>query len=220
LPVAVAINNDTEIIMIIKPAITWLARVPDAELATGCNTVLKTMADNITLYPNPSPTLAVVQTALDDFTASVAAAADGGQSLTTRKNNSRRALAELMRQLASYVQVACNKDLSSLMLSGFPTHKPVRSPVGALPAPSDVTLTLGARSGELDAGVNPVSGVLTYNWKLTSNAPDAVPQTAQTSAASFTFAGLTPGVIYTVTANAVGTAGPSDWSQTASQMVV
>jgi hypothetical protein len=204
--------------MIIKPAITWLTRVSDADLATGCNTVLKMMADNIAIYPTPTPSLAAVQSALDDFTAGMAAAADGGRALTAQKNNRRRGLVDLMRQLASYVQVACKNDLANLILSGFPTHKPVRSPVGELPAPVNVTLTLGTRSGELDAGVNPVPGVLTYNWTLTSD--EAAPQTAQSSAASFTFAGLTPGVIYTVTANAVGTAGPSDWSQSASQMAV
>jgi len=45
-------------------------------------------------------------------------------------------------------------------------------------------------------------------------------QTAQTTSASTTFDGLTPGVTYTVEVNAVSSAGPSDWSQPASQMVV
>ncbi len=34
----------------------------------------------------------------------------------------------------------------------------------------------------------------------------------QGTAASFTFTGLTPGVSYVVEVNAVGSAGPSDWS--------
>ena len=45
-------------------------------------------------------------------------------------------------------------------------------------------------------------------------------QTAQTTSASNTFAGLTPGVIYNIEANAVGAAGPSDWSDPVSQMAV
>ncbi len=83
-----------------------------------------------------------------------------------------------------------------------------------------MTLILGARSGELDASVDPVFGASTYNWKLTSNSPGSVPLTAQNTASYFTFSGLTPGVIYSVTVNAVGAAGPSDWSQSASQMAV
>jgi hypothetical protein len=50
--------------------------------------------------------------------------------------------------------------------------------------------------------------------------PGTVLQTAQTTSASNTFAGLTPGVTYNVEANAVGAAGPSDWSDSVSQMAV
>ncbi len=50
--------------------------------------------------------------------------------------------------------------------------------------------------------------------------PGAVVLTLQTTASYGTFANLTPGLIYTVTVNVVGAAGPSDWSQVASQMAV
>jgi len=44
--------------------------------------------------------------------------------------------------------------------------------------------------------------------------------TAQTTPASNTFDGLTPGVVYNIEANVVGSAGPSDWSDPVPQMVV
>ena len=67
----------------------------------------------------------------------------------------------------------------------------------------------------------PVFGAAIYNWRVTSAAqPGTVLQTAQTTSASNTFAGLTPGVTYNVEANAVGAAGPSDWSDSVSQMAV
>jgi hypothetical protein len=81
-------------------------------------------------------------------------------------------------------------------------------------------LALGSRSGELDASVNPVFGASIYNWKLTSSVAGAPVLTAQTTASYVTFTGLTPGVTRTVTCNVVGAAGPSDWSQSASQMAV
>jgi hypothetical protein len=40
--------------------------------------------------------------------------------------------------------------------------------------------------------------------------------TGQSTAASYTFSGLTPGVAYTIAGNAVGAAGPSNWSNPAS----
>jgi hypothetical protein len=45
-------------------------------------------------------------------------------------------------------------------------------------------------------------------------------QSAQTTAASNIFDHLTPGVVYNVEANAVGSAGPSDWSDPVPLMVV
>ncbi len=182
--------------MIVKPAIQWLNRNSDAELSNNITVIILAVGNNATIYPTPSPTLAVVQTALDNFQTSVAVAKDGGRSATSAKNNLRRGLVGLVRQLASYVQVACNNDLTSLMLSGFPTHKPTRSRIGVLPVPANVTLILGARSGELDASVDPVFGASTYNWKLTSNSPESVPLTVQNTASYITFSGLTPGVIY------------------------
>jgi hypothetical protein len=44
--------------------------------------------------------------------------------------------------------------------------------------------------------------------------------TGQSTAASFIITGLTPGVTYTVLCNAVGAAGPSNWSNPVSIIAV
>ena len=206
--------------MIIKPSIQWLNTDRDPLLGNDVSVVLVGMANNVSIYATPSPTLPVIQAALDDFSAALAAVADGGPSATSRKKNKRLILTGLMRQLASYVAVACKGDMTNLLLSGFPVQKPVRTPVGPLPAPQNLTLTHGMLSGELDARVNPVFGASTYNWTCTANTPGAVAQTAQTTAASCAFNGLTPGVSYTIMANAVGAAGPSKWSSPVSQFAI
>jgi len=110
--------------------------------------------------------------------------------------------------------------MTNLLLSGFPVQKPTRASIGVLPAPSNPTLALGSRTGELNAAVNPVFGAAIYNWTLTSSVAGAAAQTTQTTASYATFTGLTPGVTYAVTANVVGAAGPSDPSQSARQMAV
>jgi hypothetical protein len=206
--------------MIVKPSISFVSNDSDALLITDTNTILTALTGNAS-YPTPSPTLAAVTTALNDFIAALADAADGGMTLTAIKNDKRAALAALLRELANYVQVACKGDLTILLSSGFPIQKPQRSPIGVLPAPVNITVNLGVLSGELDAGMPPVFGAAIYNWRLTaSNAPTVVVQSAQTTAAGNTFTGLTPGVIYNVEVNAVGSAGPSDWSSPISKMVV
>ena len=61
----------------------------------------------------------------------------------------------------------------------------------------------------------------TYNWRVAlASAPTAYVVEQQTTAASDIFEGLTPGQIYVVDVNVVGSAGPSDWSDAAQLMVV
>jgi hypothetical protein len=157
---------------------------------------------------------------LTAFEAAVAKAFNGGTADTQARDNARLILANLLRLLASYVQVTCEGDMTKLILSGFPTQKPVRTPIGVLPPPVNPVLSLGKQSGELDGSVNPLFGAYTYNWRLMPNTPGAVPLTAQSTASSFTFTNLTPGMTYTLTVNAVGAAGTSDWSNPANQMAV
>ena len=167
-----------------------------------------------------SPKLSVVTIALNKFIAAVAAAADGGLALTAAKKAARAELATLLRALASYVQVTCNGSYENLLLSGFPPQKPSRTRIGVLSAPTSLTVNLGARSGELDSKVLPVSGAAIYNWRLTASGQTAPAQTAQTTSARNVFGNLTPGVVYSVACNVVGSAGPSDWTDPVSQMVV
>ena len=84
-----------------------------------------------------------------------------------------------------------------------------------------VCLSLLPRTGELNASTPPIPNASVYTWRVAlASAPDAYVLEQQKSAASDTFEGLTPGQIYLVDVNAVGSAGPSDWSDTAQQMVL
>ena len=206
--------------MIVKPAINWLTTDSDPLLINDTTVVLLGLTNNTAIYPAPLPTVADTQTALNNFSAAVAATADGGKSATAKKNNLRLILVGLLRQEASYVAVACQGDMTKLLLSGFPIQKPTRTPIGILPAPQNLVVTHGALSGSLNASVNSVFGAATYNWTCTAATAGAVPITGQSTAASFTFSGLTPGVAYTIAANAVGAAGPGNWSNPASLIVV
>lgn len=205
--------------LIAKPSISFLTKDSDPKLVIDTESILTGMTNNPS-YPASNPSLADVNTAKAEFVTALANAANGGIELTAIKNDKRVALAALLRDLAAYVQVACGGDLTVLLSSGFPIQKPQRFPIGILPAPI-ISLVLGALSGGLDAAATPVYGASVYNWRLSrADAPGVFLQTAQTTAASTSFAGLIPGVTYVVQANAVGAAGPSDWSQPVSQMVI
>jgi hypothetical protein len=202
--------------MVIKPAIRWINTDSDALFLNDSNVVLKALADNVIIYTTPAPSLPVIQTALDNFADGIAATVNGGQAATINKNNLRLVAANLMRQLASYVTVACQGDLQNLILSGFPPQKPVRTPIGVLPQPQGLVVSHGLQLGQLAVKVNPVFGAANYNYRLTPNTPGAVPVIAQDTASTYTFSGLTAGVTYKIDVSALGAAGPSDWSNSAS----
>ena len=64
-------------------------------------------------------------------------------------------------------------------------------------------------------------GAFTYNWRIAlATAPNVYVQTAQTTGGRIVVEDLTPGQIYNVQANAVGSAGTSDWSDVSKLMVV
>lgn len=208
--------------MIVKPSTTWISTDTEAELINDAGATLAGVGANPAIYTNPNPPLATVQTALDVFVGDVNASlsAGGGTALTAKKVASRAVLAGLLRDLCSYVQVACKGNMQWLLLSAIPPQKPNREPVGPVATPVSPVLSLGDHSGELDAQVTPVFGAVMYSWRLTPPTPNATPVVTQSTAANTTFTALTPAASYTVAVNAIGTAGPSDWSDAATQIVV
>jgi len=108
--------------MIAKPSVSFLKTSSDPKLVTTTGGILKGMTNNPS-FLTPSPPLVVLQSGLDDFSTALARAADGGKTLTARKNDKRAALALLLRELAAYLVVACKGDLAVLQSSGFPYKK-------------------------------------------------------------------------------------------------
>ncbi len=205
--------------MIPKVSIAFLTVDTDAQLLAATDTIVSGMTGNAA-YPTPEPTLAEVGAAKGDFSTAMTAANGGGVQQTAAKNAQRVVLTGLLRNLAAYVQTHCNNDLSTLLSSGFVAQKQ-RQPAGVLPAPDNLRLQRGDVTGQLKARVNPVTNASSYQWRSTvSTAPADWQDGGTTTAASQTFEALTPGTIYIVQARAIGSAGPSDWSDPAMLMVV
>ena len=202
--------------MIVKPLTGWINENSDSLFLNNSDVVLQALADNNTIYKTPLPPLADVQLSLDNLSVGIAAMVNGGNAATINKNNLRLVANNLMRQLASYVTVACKGSMSDLILSGFPPQKPARTPVGPMPQPQGLTVAHGPQLSQLVAKVNPVFGASSYSFRLTPNTPGAVPVIEQDTAANHMFSKLIPGVNYTIDVNALGAAGVSDWSNPAS----
>jgi hypothetical protein len=206
--------------MNVKPSIGFLTKDGEAPFTDKVTTLLEWMTGN-TKYPTPTPALAVVQTAFSAYKVATADAALGGKEKTAARDARRAELVSLLRQLANYVSATANGDLEALISSGFPIQKPVRTPIGLLPAPDAPNVSQGMLTGTLRAVISPLNGAYAYNWRIAlASAPTVYVQTAQTTGGRNTFEDLTPGQVYNVEANAVGSAGTSDWSDVGSLMVI
>jgi hypothetical protein len=192
------------------------AEFPDVNLDAFTENVLRSMTGS-TIYTTPVPPLASVTTALTAFTTALSAAADGGKQATAAKNEARAALLVLLRQLASYVQGACQNDLAKLLASGFDANNTNHSQT-ELTTPVLLTITNG-NSTKLSLHVGPVSNAKSYEVRHSSTPNVWVPGGVFTQARKIVVENLTPGTMYTFQVRAVGgTTGYSGWSDPVSHM--
>ena len=208
--------------MIVKCSISFIKKASGAQFGSIAKGVCLKLKDNTNfLTPPLSPPILQGEAAVDAFIAAYTASVKGSEVDTQKMYAARKVAGNILTQWSRQVDTISAGDLGILKSSGFPIQKPTRTPVGDLPAPDGLTLVLGNYSGDLKASAAKVAGGVSYNWRLsTAAAPTVVLQSAETTAVNTVFSGLTPGVVYQVTVNVVGSAGPSDWSLPTSQMAL
>jgi Fibronectin type III domain len=169
--------------------------------------------------PVDQPTL---RTALTDFRTAVAASAQGGVHLTADKNRKKLILVGLLRQLALYVQGACNDDLAILVSSGFQpcSTSRARSPL----AKPEIASVNQGNSTQLLVEAKSMRNVRTWDVECTPVGPGGVlgqPQELRgfTSSRSIPINNLTAGTTYSIRVRAIGGSTRfSDWSDPVSHI--
>ena len=205
-------------IILFARGLLGFVRLNNDSLIMFCRNVIAMMTGNAS-YMTPSPTLAIVTTAVDLLDSSVQEAMTGDRIKISARRDARRSLIALMRQLAAYVQGHCNDDVTTLLSSGFQASRRPSPPVlPAVPA-----------NPRLDNG--PTSGTLVLRHKTSPNTANYSVQTALSATGPFTdyalvtstrtvIGDLTPGSTVYARARANGSLGASDWSSVVSRMVV
>ncbi|HTD29039.1 MAG TPA: fibronectin type III domain-containing protein [Xanthomonadaceae bacterium] len=201
-----------------RVAISFVLRDSDAALIVASGRVISGMTSN-PAYASPDPGLVDLGAARDGFIAAVNGTQEGRIGIVVRRQR-RAILVELLRRLAHYVQVSSKGDPPTLLGSGFLAQRP-RLPVGDLRAPANLRLARGKLSGQLVARCERMPKAGAYQWRYATAAHPLVWLPIDpTLAANITIENLVPGTLYTTQVRVIGTAGPSDWSDTATLMVV
>ena len=120
-------------------------------LLIKCSKVVTNITDNAVLFPNPSPPLAVVTTAineLDDLQKRMGT--EGGTNNTILRNLAEEQLMGFMRVLATYVSNVAQGKTDAILKSGFDIYDQGEKTENKLPPPTEVVVTCdGLNFGEL-----------------------------------------------------------------------
>jgi hypothetical protein len=179
----------------IKLGLTGLK--PTDLLAKG-RLIIANMTGNAS-FPDPVPTLADLQTALDAFEDRVEAAAFGDRRAINSRNNGQRAFTAMLRQLGQYVAFVANGDGEVIESSGFEVRKQ-REPATSLGQPIDFLAERSKKEGEVILNWKAVSYSKAYQVEVSTADPAvAEPQwtvALVTSKSSGTVQNLTRGTMY------------------------
>lgn len=178
-------------------------RLTDGDFVTKVRCIITALTGNPD-FQNPIPTLAELQAALDAFNSAIEAAADGSRPHIVIKNQSRIALAEVVRQLGMFVMFTANGDAAILAGSGYDLSKVPGSQT--LNKPGLVKMTEGVSSGMLVVSVKRPAGAKSFLHELTPDpiTPESNWQSVPGSKSKYTFADLVAGKKYWARVAAVG----------------
>ena len=198
-----------------KVATAFIVKDKDVVLAAAIARILAAMTGNAA-YPSPVPTLATLTAAHDAFVVAVEAN-DGGVRAVLARDEARENLAEVVWQMAGYVQHACKGNRLTLVTSGFAAQRD-RSPglEQPLSPPAVLKVRQGKASGQAIVRCARVRSARLYQWRYaTAQAPTVWILGDTTSRIASTLIGLTPATQYLLQVRVLGKQGASDWSNSA-----
>jgi hypothetical protein len=197
-------------------------KVPD--LLSEAQSVFTDMGAAAATFTNPPVPLATLKQDIDNLTISAAAALDGGKKNIAQRNKDRHALEEDLTLLGAYALKVANGDPAILTLSGFMAAAPrARSVAQPLAQPTITSIDQG-NSGQLIVSITAVDKAHGYDVvysALVNGLPGNWSTVTVTQARKpVSITGLTVGTIYAFRVRALGKAGYTDYSDSATRMCI
>ncbi len=202
-----------------KRTINSFITLSDGNLESKTHSIISNMTGNAN-FPTPTPTLAVVEAAADNYSSALVKALTGNRADVADKNAKRAELENVLRSLCTYVNLTANGDVTKLLTSGFDVSKDPQPVV--LTRPENLRVENGAASGTLLVSVKAVKGAHAYFHEYTTDATMAPGSWVSTTGTTsrMQFANLQPGTTYYCRVGAVGTNNQLLYSDPVSRMVI
>jgi hypothetical protein len=194
-----------------------LTRLTEDEILDLTQTIITSMTGNAN-FATPNPTLAALGTARTDALNKKQAADMAraeAEMKTTEKDVAFVTLRTLLTQEGEYVQNTSGGDKAKIESAGMGTRLP-GSPVGLLPAPTDLQVSDGGTEGKLNLKWKANPKATSYKIEMaTGNTPAEWDDLDTTTRAAYAVSGLTSGTKYWFRVAAVSSAGTGGWSDPA-----
>lgn len=194
-------------------------RLSDSNLAVRASSIVAAITDNPN-FPDPKPSLAVMQSTISEFRQAAAVALSGTNVDKALKNVKKEELINKLHSLAYYVLFIADGDEVVAQSSGFTIAKQA-STLPDITVPTNPQLRDGANTGELVLSFNRVIGAKSYMYQYTLDpiANDSSWKTETGTVSKAKFAKLESGKRYWCRVVAVGTNGQGVYSNPISRIV-
>jgi hypothetical protein len=170
---------------------------------------------DFTTPPVLATALATQKTA---FETALAAAENGGKTLTAAKNAARATLIESLRIDATYVEQQAGGSESKITSTGYQTMSHDHAPMATMPKALIVQI-MNEVSGQLLVRGQPIDNAHSYEAQTQTGTGAWQPAGTFSQARRMPLVGLTPGTTYNVRIRAVGAGGHyGDWSDPVSHI--
>ena len=141
-------------------------RYTDSNLLVVAQAILTAMTGN-PFFASP-PSLAILQTAINDYATALSAAQEGGKTNVATKNAKKDALIVLLVNLGNYVAFTAAGDVVAMTSSGIPLSK-TREPYPPLETPVITKLEDGVNSGEIRVFIKAMKAARSYLYQYTQD---------------------------------------------------
>src|SRR2546422_2616771 len=208
---------------LIKAAINFTKSLPEQVLSQG-QALLKSLTGNSN-FTNPPVDLSVFKADLDSYAVSIADAKDGGKKAIALRNKLGDVVIRTIKLLATYVELHCKDDMNIFLSSGFQPRSSTRTAAQPLDQPTILNIDQGP-TGQLLASVKPVRKAKHYELRYGAvGAGGAAPAAWSTlmvpnAKIAVPIKGLTPGTTYAIQVRAYGQLGYTEYSDSATRMVI
>jgi hypothetical protein len=169
-------------------------------------------------FPTPTVDLATYKAGIDQFSALIIDAEDGGKKAKSAKDKQRLAVIKMYTQLGHYVEGACNDDLATFNTSGFTALVKTKTAPQPLTEAKFSSIDRGPNSGDVVVKPEHQTGAIAFDVRYAlqgaGGALGSWTTVTLTSYKKLIIHGLTLAGVYQFQIRALGKLGYTDWTDT------